>query len=105
MIIFKTTKCIEEDGRLGYKIENITALNRDRLPQEYLKTSPNCVGVPAGIRLNNKGDTEVIKIGYFYDRKKMKKIILECTKCGDRLQKINEKILKDNWHGEETINI
>lgn len=106
-IRIEAQKVIMNSGDFGYKITNVKALERKKLPWMYLKEEPNVYfkkngAFPKYLVLCNGME---IVVGFTYTKHEFEKRIEYCRKAGNRLMEINKKIkeLEKQWNGKETI--
>jgi hypothetical protein len=109
-IIIEADKVIMNSGDFGYKITNVKALTRGKLPWMYLKLEPNIYKHP-GNKISKYphrlvlGNGKEIVVGSTYTKEEFKHRIVYCEKAGDRLMRIKKEInkLKKVWYGKERI--
>jgi hypothetical protein len=95
-------------GRKGYCIRGIKALKEEELPQEYLEGYPkatmngNYLYIKGTI---NSQDQGTLTIGETYFKETIDLFIEILKMAGKRLQKINQKLAKENadWEGVRTL--
>ena len=97
-------------GVRGYTFLGGNALEDKELPSEYLQERPYLYRE----KVKRKGELVLLpdpkgcvifSPGKFFTEKRMKELLLEISKAGKRLQKINGKIReeKKTWHGQVEI--
>jgi len=104
MIIIKTRKVIGKVTKTeAYCIMGIKMLGPKNLPKEYFKDFPYCLFDGNTIKIaDNINSYTLIRNGEILSRKTFYRYLKLIKQCGNRLQKINQKL---KWSGEETFKI
>ena len=112
-IVIKTRKEVSSNGKLGYRVTEIKALQKTELPGLYLTESPHCflsVGNYTHGRLygsfEGNWDTEIL-MKTFYEATEFENILIGITKCGEKLKNDRKvlALLKAQWSGKKTFTI
>ena len=112
-IIINAVKDVSAEGKRGYTITGITALDYSSLPQTYLNSNnrPSVFFQDQALYVNDPHKHEhlrcypLLSIGAFYDEKDFANVLRVVRIAADHLHTVNQSLqdLRQTWHGEHTF--
>ena len=112
-IIINAVKDVSAEGKRGYTITGITALDYSSLPQIYLNSNnrPSVFLQDSTLYLNDPEKPDhlrcypILNTASFYEEKDFENALRLVRVAADHLHTVNQSLkeMRQSWHGEHTF--